>query len=42
MLYLKEGFILFIIAVALIIMVSIQLTLNKILRILNELKSYKR
>lgn len=34
----NEGFGLFIIAVLLIILVSIQLTLNKILKVLNELK----
>lgn len=42
MMFINEGFILFIIAVALVVLVSIQLTLNKILRILNEIKSLKR
>lgn len=34
----NDGFIFFIIAVVLIILVSIQYTLNKILRVLNEIK----
>lgn len=33
-----EGFLLFLIAVAFIILISIQLTLNKILKILQEFK----
>ena len=35
----NQGFVLFIIAVVLTILVSIQITLNKILRALNERKS---
>ncbi len=35
----NQGFVLFIIAVVLTILVSIQITLNKILRALNEIKS---
>lgn len=35
----NQGFVLFIIAVVLTVLVSIQITLNKILRALNEIKS---
>ena len=37
----NEGFVLFILAVVITILVSIQFTLNKILRALNEIKSRK-
>ena len=38
----NQGFVLFIIAVVLTILVSIQITLNKILRALNEIKSRRK
>lgn len=38
----NDGFILFVVAVVLIILASIQFTLNKILRVLEEIKAQKR
>ncbi|MEA4987007.1 MAG: hypothetical protein VB095_03035 [Anaerovorax sp.] len=38
----NDGFIIFVVAVVLIILASIQFTLNKILRVLEEIKAQKR
>lgn len=38
----NDGFIIFVVAVVLIILASIQFTLNKILKVLEEIKSQRR